>query len=100
MRYIPILKWFHQKYSIVKKLLADEYAIEKQQTSVIGMLLSSYHYALQKLPLLREFSACTSVVTCSGHYINWLGFITIPFLALIAFTIITAMMLMLWKRNK
>ncbi|MEK4714018.1 MULTISPECIES: disulfide oxidoreductase [Sporosarcina] len=67
--------------------------------SVIGMLLSGYHYALQKLPSLQEFSTCTSGVPCSGQYINWFGFVTIPFLALIAFTFITAMMLMLWRRK-
>lgn len=69
--------------------------------SVLGILTSSYHYALQKLPALNEFSACTSGVPCSGQYINWFGFITIPFLALIAFIIITGMMLVLilWKRK-
>lgn len=67
--------------------------------SVIGMLLSGYHYALQKLPSLQEFSTCTSGVPCSGQYINWFGFVTIPFLALIAFTFIAAMMLMLWRRK-
>jgi beta-lactamase regulating signal transducer with metallopeptidase domain len=34
MWYIPILKWNHQKYKIVKELLADQHAIEKQQSSV------------------------------------------------------------------
>jgi len=34
MWYIPILKWFNQKYRIIKEILADEYAIEKQGTSV------------------------------------------------------------------
>jgi beta-lactamase regulating signal transducer with metallopeptidase domain len=34
MGYIPILKWFNQKYRIMKELLADEYAIEIQETSV------------------------------------------------------------------
>ena len=67
--------------------------------SVIGMLVSGYHYALQKLPSLHEFSTCTSGVPCSGQYINWIGFVTIPFLALIAFIFITIMMLMLWKRK-
>lgn len=67
--------------------------------SVIGMAVSSYHYALQKIPSMHEFSACTSGVPCSGQYINWFGFVTIPFLALIAFTIITIMMLMLMKRK-
>lgn len=67
--------------------------------SVIGMIVSTYHYALQKMPSLQEFSVCSSGVPCSGHYINWLGFITIPFLALIAFTIITITMLVLLKRK-
>lgn len=67
--------------------------------SFIGMLVSSYHYALQKIPSMHEFSSCTSGVPCSGQYINWFGFVTIPFLALIAFTFITIMMLMLWKRK-
>ncbi|WP_042224190.1 disulfide oxidoreductase [Oceanobacillus manasiensis] len=67
--------------------------------SVIGMIVSSYHYALQKIPSLDEFSTCTSGVPCSGQYINWFGFVTIPFLALIAFTLITIMMLIHLKRK-
>lgn len=67
--------------------------------SLIGMVVSGYHYALQKMPTLQEFSACTSGVPCSGQYINWLGFITIPFLAFIAFTLITSMMFILLKRK-
>ncbi|WP_391119811.1 M56 family metallopeptidase [Psychrobacillus sp. L3] len=34
MGYIPILKWFNQKYRIIQEVLADEFAIEKQKTSV------------------------------------------------------------------
>ncbi|MEE6131789.1 disulfide bond formation protein B [Priestia aryabhattai] len=67
--------------------------------SVVGMLVSGYHYALQKIPALQAFETCTSGIPCSGQYINWLGFITIPFLAFVAFTIITVLMVML-KRQK
>ena len=67
--------------------------------SVMGMFISAYHYALQKMPSLNEFSVCASGVPCSGQYINWLGFVTIPFLSLIAFIFITIMMLVLWKRK-
>ncbi|MGE7624487.1 disulfide oxidoreductase [Viridibacillus sp. NPDC096237] len=67
--------------------------------SIIGMLLSGYHYTLQKIPAMQEFSTCTNGVPCSGQYINWLGFITIPFLAFIGFTFITISMLVLWKRK-
>ncbi|TYR81563.1 disulfide bond formation protein B [Priestia megaterium] len=65
--------------------------------SIIGMALSGYHYALQKIPALKAFETCTSGVPCSGQYINWLGFITIPFLAFIGFTLITLMMFLLRK---
>jgi disulfide bond formation protein DsbB len=67
--------------------------------STIGMIVSSYHYGLQKIPFLKKFEMCTSGVPCSGQYINWLGFITIPLLAFIAFTIITIMMLILRKQS-
>lgn len=67
--------------------------------SITGIVMSSYHYALQKIPSMHEFSSCTSGVPCSGQYINWFGFVTIPFLALIAFIFITIMMVILWKRK-
>lgn len=67
--------------------------------SLLGICVSSYHYAMQKVPSLQEFSACTSGVPCSGQYINWFGFVTIPFLALIAFITITILMLILWKKK-
>lgn len=67
--------------------------------SLIGIVISGYHYALQKIPSLHEFSTCTNGVPCSGQYINWLGFITIPFLAFVAFTFITVMMIVLCKKK-
>lgn len=67
--------------------------------SLIGIVISGYHYALQKIPSLHEFSTCTNGVPCSGQYINWLGFITIPFLAFVAFTFITVMMIVLCKNK-
>ena len=57
--------------------------------SIIGMMISGYHMLLQKVPYLKQFEMCTSGVPCSQDYINWLGFITIPMLAFVAFTIIT-----------
>lgn len=67
--------------------------------SIIGLIIAGYQYALQKIPAMNEFSVCSSGVPCSGEYINWFGFVTIPFLSLIAFTIITIMMAVLWKRK-
>ena len=56
--------------------------------SGIGIFVSAYHYALQKIPALGDsVNACTGV-SCTVQYINWAGFITIPLLALTAFIII------------
>jgi disulfide bond formation protein DsbB len=66
----------------------------------IGMLISLYHYSIQKVPFMREVQICRSGVPCSEQYINWMGFITIPFMALIAFIIITVCMLYLRKQFK
>ncbi|ULT56083.1 disulfide oxidoreductase [Neobacillus drentensis] len=68
--------------------------------SIIGMLISGYHTLLQKLPFLQQFEMCTTGVPCSKDYINWLGFITIPLLAFIAFTVITISLLMLARRPR
>ncbi|MGM0875806.1 MAG: disulfide oxidoreductase [Bacillota bacterium] len=65
--------------------------------SIVGIFISAYHYSLQKIPFLQKFEMCTSGVPCSGEYINLLGFITIPFLALLAFSLITMMTLVLRK---
>jgi disulfide bond formation protein DsbB len=57
--------------------------------SVIGMCISLFHYLEQKVPGFAEVLPCTTGIPCNGQYINWLGFITIPFLALIGFLLIT-----------
>jgi disulfide bond formation protein DsbB len=61
--------------------------------SVLGSCVALYQYLEQKVPALRNAIRCTTGVPCSGHYINWLGFITIPFLSLIGFLAITALLL-------
>jgi disulfide bond formation protein DsbB len=68
--------------------------------SIIGLLISGYHTLLQKVPALQEFEMCSYGVPCSKDYINWLGFITIPLLAFVAFTIITLCMFILARRQK
>lgn len=66
--------------------------------TIIGGFVSIYHYLVQKVPGFAEIQPCAQGVPCSGQYINWLGFITIPFLALTAFTLITILMWNVKKR--
>lgn len=68
--------------------------------SGIGIPVSLYLYFIQKIPTFAENVPACGVVPCSVQYINWLGFITIPFLALTAFIMIFLTSVMVLKRNK
>jgi disulfide bond formation protein DsbB len=59
--------------------------------SMLGIGFSSYHYLIQ-LGVIAHSAACSSGVPCSGRYVNYLGFITIPLMALTAFILITVIM--------
>lgn len=67
--------------------------------SGIGGLISLYHYSIQKVDFLTDTAPACGRVPCTGMYINWLGFITIPFLALTAFAIIFGASLLILKRK-
>lgn len=67
--------------------------------SVIGMGLEIFHYGLQKFSFANPFG-CTLTNPCNALQVQYLGFITIPFLALIGFTIITGLCLKNWKLNR
>lgn len=59
--------------------------------SALGTFIALYHYLLEKTDWFDTIQVCRSGVSCTTMWINWLGFITIPFLSLTAFTIITVM---------
>ncbi|WP_017727631.1 disulfide formation protein C [Halalkalibacterium ligniniphilum] len=63
-------------------------AVYSAVLSLIGFCLSAYHYALQKLDFFAEAAPSCGRIPCTGEYINWFGFVTIPFLAGTAFVII------------
>lgn len=70
--------------------------------AIIGWSISLFHYLEQKVPGFAKVKPCANGVPCSTEYINWFGFITIPSLALVAFTLIIILMLLIKspKRNQ
>ncbi|RJE87523.1 disulfide bond formation protein B [Paenibacillus sp. 1011MAR3C5] len=78
----------------------DEHSIKKYvlPLSILGMLVSSFHYMEQKIPGFAAIKPCTQGVPCSAEYINVFGFVTIPFLALIAFTLITVLLIVFRRK--
>lgn len=67
--------------------------------SILGGAISLFHYLEQKVPGFGAPQLCRQGVPCNVQYINWLGFITIPFLALTAFTLITVILLMVQRNS-
>lgn len=57
--------------------------------SILGIGMSSFHYLVQKSDLFQTAGSGCGIIPCNTAYINWFGFVTIPFLALIAFILIT-----------
>jgi disulfide bond formation protein DsbB len=100
MKFIPCeLCWFQRIFMYPQVIILGMAAIRKEYNiaryslvlSIIGGLISTYHYLIQKVPFFQENSISCGIVPCTGQYINWLGFITIPFLALIAFILIAVL---------
>lgn len=59
--------------------------------STLGFFVAFYHYLLEKTDWFDSFAVCSAGVSCTTMWINWFGFVTIPFLSLIGFTAITIM---------
>ena len=93
------LCWYQRilMYPIVVLLLVgifnDDWLLPKYvlPLSLTGMTVSTYHYLLQNHVI--GASICSAGVSCASRYINVFGFITIPFLALVAFILINILML-------
>lgn len=67
--------------------------------SGIGMLFSIYHYGIQKVPFMGDANGICGAVPCNLQYINYFGFVTIPFLAGVAFIVIFISSLLLSKED-
>ena len=67
--------------------------------ALIGGSISLMHYLEQKIPGFGGIKPCVSGVPCSSEYINWFGFITIPFLAFVAFVIIACCMVFIKSKK-
>jgi disulfide bond formation protein DsbB len=68
--------------------------------SILGACIAFYHYLLQRGVIGESLAPCQAGVSCKITYTLWFGFITIPFLSLVAFLVITACMYFAKKYHK
>lgn len=104
MHWTPcILCWYQRilMYPLVIVLAVGILRKDKQVSlyalpmSILGFLIAAYHNLLY-YGIVQE--VCREGVSCATRFFAWFGFITIPFLSLLAFAIITT--LMLWHRKE
>lgn len=65
--------------------------------SVIGLAIALYHNLLYVGIIPEAGSACRAGISCTTRFFEWFGFVTIPFLSMTAFTVITILMLITWR---
>lgn len=103
LHYIPCnLCWFQRIFMYPLVLLLGRAALKDDKgiigyvvpLSIIGGLFSLYHYSEQMIPGVSGLLPCRTGVPCNVDYLDWYGFITIPLLALIAFILITVILLL------
>lgn len=110
MGYIPCELCWYQRILMYPLVLIYGVALFKKDVKMsfaglflsgIGMLVSTYHYLVQKVSAFQELGgSCTGGVPCNAIYVNYFGFITIPFMAGVAFIIIFVLHLILLKEMR
>jgi disulfide bond formation protein DsbB len=67
--------------------------------AVVGLVIAGFHSLLQWGIISEAISPCSATAACAIKQINWLGFITIPFMSLLAFGAITAALVVALRRT-
>ena len=66
---------------------------------LIGLFVSVYHNLLYYRIIPESITPCTQGISCTSRQIEWLGFITIPLMALAAFVTL-GVCLLLYQSGK
>lgn len=107
--YIPCEMCWYQRILMYPILVISTIAIIQKNAKIaltllvfssIGGVIALYHYGIQKLSFLANTAPACKTVSCTAQYIDWLGFITIPFLSLVAFVMIIIASIALMREAK
>ncbi len=107
MTYQPcVLCWYQRigMYPLVLLLLIGLIKNDRQvlryafPLTAVGWFFAAYHNLLHLGIIPESASPCIVGVPCSTIYIQWMGFITIPLLSIVAFSLILAIYAHLFRR--
>jgi disulfide bond formation protein DsbB len=103
-----ILCWYQRicMYPLVAILAVGIYYKDKHiyryvlPLSIIGLLIAIYHNLLYYKILPEAAAPCQLGISCTTKFIEWEGFITIPFLSMVAFAVITGIMIWFLRQQR
>lgn len=97
MQYPPCVLCWYQRiclYPLVVILITGLFPVSRSVIKyslplvIIGWGISIYHNLLYYKILPESAGPCVKGISCTTVFIEWFGFITIPFLSFLAFTVI------------
>ena len=107
MHFAPcVLCWYERVclYPLVVIFSTGLFSLDKSVVrfslplAIIGWLITLYHNLLYSGIIPESIQPCSQGVSCTEEYINLFGIFSIPMLALISFSMIIALLLIL-QRN-
>lgn len=67
---------------------------------LIGLGIAIYHNLLYWKILPESIAPCTLGVSCTTKFFEWFGFVTIPFMSLMAFVVLTVLLITYHRLSK
>jgi disulfide bond formation protein DsbB len=107
-KYPPCVLCWYQRICMYPLVIILGFAILKKVRSLVlpafvlagaGWLISVYHNLLYYKILPEAAAPCIAGVSCTTKFIEWLGFVTIPFLSFVAFTFIIIGLIIYWRNR-
>jgi disulfide bond formation protein DsbB len=92
--WVPCVLCWYQRILLYPLVLLIPIAILRKDSSpeqiilpfsLIGVLIAFYHWLLQIGVISEAVAPCQAGISCITTYINYFGFINIPFLSMLAF---------------
>ncbi len=109
LKFPPCVLCWYQRICIYPLVLLLAVAIGRKDRNIIfyalplaiiGWIISVYHNLLYYGIIPESLAPCKLGISCTTKYIEFFGFVTIPFLALVALTVIIVLVIVDRKLNK
>ncbi len=109
LKYPPCVLCWYQRITMYPLVIISAVSILRQERglpayvlplSLIGLAISFYHNLLYYHLIPESVAPCVAGVSCTTKFFAWFGFITIPFLSMAAFFVISLLAWILLKREQ